>query len=68
MLFKIQKAFESLNHPGIDTSLLKLGYNAIPYYFNNNYKAHNPLTLYWSINLFARQSLIETKYCYKGII
>ena len=50
MLFKIQKAFESLNHPGIDTSLLKLGYNAIPYYFNNNYKAHNPLTLYWSIN------------------
>ena len=23
-------------------------------------------TLYWSINLFVRQPLIETKYCYKG--
>ena len=50
MLFKIQKAFESLHHPGIDTSFLKLIYNSIPYFFNNNYKAHDPLTLYWSIN------------------
>ena len=50
MLFKIKKAFEALNHPGINTNIFNLGLNALPYFLRKSNKARNPLTLYWSIN------------------
>lgn len=50
MINKIKKALESFNHPGISTSPLKLGRNALPYYLSTNSKVPNPLTIYWSIN------------------
>lgn len=50
MIYEIQKAFEALLHPGIDSNPIKLIRNAIPYYLSPKINAFPPLTIYWSIN------------------
>jgi len=49
-MFKIKKAFESLKHPGINSSIPSLIKNAVPYYISPAIKVPPPLTVYWSIN------------------
>lgn len=50
MLFKIRKAIDGLNHPGINTNLQSLVKNSIPYFLSTEMNVPNPLTIYWSIN------------------
>lgn len=46
----IQKIKSIKSHPGANASLLRIGINALPYYFNNTGFSFSPLTIYISVN------------------
>jgi MoaA/NifB/PqqE/SkfB family radical SAM enzyme len=64
MLYEIKKALEALHRPGIDSSVLGLARNALPYYLPFIGKVPPPLTLYWSINSVCN---LRCKMCDVGM-
>lgn len=64
MIHEMKKAVEALHHPGIDTNLLKLVRNAVPYYLSPSIAAASPLTIYWSINSVCN---LKCKMCDVGL-
>lgn len=62
-LFEIKKAIDSIRHPGIRTTPLKLIRNASRYYLARSMHAAPPLTIYWSINSICN---LKCKMCDVG--